>query len=1694
MAIEKKINILFVEDIPVDQELTERSLKEAGILFNSIRVDTEPEFIEAIDKFDPDIILSDYDMPTFDGMSALKIVLKKDTGIPFIIVTGALNEDIAVDCMKAGADDYVIKQNLNRLGQAVESAIKKKKALREKKLAERQLIESERKLKTLFSNLPGMAYRCLQQPDWPMSYLSEGCFSLTGYSADELINGQEINFGNLIHQDDKKFVWKKVDEAVRVNQQYELEYRIVDKYGKIKWVWERGICVYNEPGKINILEGFISDITESKTSREKLVESEKRFQYAMEATSDGLYDWNLQDNSIYFSPGYFTLLGYDPFELPNTFETYQELLHPEDAKLSEKWLQGFILEGKKHGNIEMRFKNKQGEWTWVLSRGKIVEYDEKGKPLRFVGTNVNIDQRKRNEAKILEINSQLSSIIESPKDTIIFSLDKNYCYTGFNTNHLNEMKKVYNVDIKIGHSMLDCITAKELKPIIKQTYDRVLSGESFSEIQKQPTLNIYYEFYWNPIHENDLVTGLSCFIQDVTEREHAREKIAESERKYRLLAENAVDVIWQMDLRLKFTYISPSVESVFGYTVDEWNGTKLSEHTTRIEFFKIARQALKIIENKEKINHLVFEAKMLRKNGDEFPVEISGRLLFDKSGLPLGLQGSTKDITERKLAEAEIFSMDNKLKLAMKAAKEGIWEWDLESDLIYQDDVILNMLGYKRQEIKGELRKGKWWLERVHDEDKRVREEIFNRYINGESDEYNVDFRLKAKTGNYVWVKSTAKFSVEDKNERRIIIGVNRDITEQKEAEKKIRENENFLNTLINAIPIPVFYKNLDGQYLGFNNAFTIYFGVTPTNRIGKTVFDFSPKDLARVYHEKDNELLENGGVQQYETVVIDTNNVERNVIFNKAVFTDNQGNIGGLIGTMLDVSELKVVEKELVRKNEEMIAAKENVELSEKRLKEAQSMAKLGNWELDLQTDKFFWSEEMYSVFEISPAKFEGTYEAYLDRIHLDDKDMVIQAFLEHLNNKKPFDIDFKIYLPDGSEKHVLQKCHSEFNVEGKVVKSYGTVQDITALKKVEQKLLKLNKELEQRVSERTAEIKKLSEAVIHSPTIVIITDPEGTIEYVNPKFTEVTGFEEHEAVGRNPRLLNGGYHDKESYTNMWRTIKSGKVWQGEMCNKKKNGEIFWEFTSVSSIKTRNQKITHFVWVKEDITLRKEMELELTKAKEEAEVANKAKSEFLANMSHEIRTPMNAVLGFSNLLSNMVEDELQKSYLDSIKSSGKSLLTLINDILDLSKIEAGKLELEFTYVDLHDIFNEMKSIFSLTSQEKGLEFIVEIEQGIPALFFMDEIRLRQILINLLSNAFKFTSKGRIVLTAKVKWLPQNSGDTKFCDLFIEVEDSGIGITEESRTKIFDSFSQQEGQSSKKYGGTGLGLTISQRLVNLMNGEIKLESKVNVGSTFTIVFYKVDFTDDKSEKKDSSNIDPSEIKFMGSRVLIIDDITDNRKYLAGALMNYNLDVIQAADGKEALELLKNNNVDLIITDLRMPELDGFELKKRLEKSNELRDIPVIATSASVMRSNQQKVKEANFSGFLIKPFQTKELLQELILHIPFESTVSQIEEIVSNENLWDFSISNKADFLEQFDELFLLHQPLKEQQAMQDVEVFSDKCISLAQDFDVPALSDYGDKLKNTVRSFDIELMLIFIDKFHMLYNKIKESVDDNSG
>lgn len=470
----------------------------------------------------------------------------------------------------------------------------------------------------------------------------------------------------------------------------------------------------------------------------------------------------------------------------------------------------------------------------------------------------------------------------------------------------------------------------------------------------------------------------------------------------------------------------------------------------------------------------------------------------------------------------------------------------------------------------------------------------------------------------------------------------------------------------------------------------------------------------------------------------------------------------------------------------------------------------------------------------------------------------------------------------------------------------------------------------------------------------------------------------------------------------------------------------------------------------------------ELDAALVKAEASSKVKSEFLANMSHEIRTPMNSILGFSEIMLNTTHDESQKKYLHTILDSGKTLLSLINDILDLSKIEAGFMDISPEPTDIRVVIAELNQLFEPKLQEQNLQFIAEYEEDLPQTIFLDEVRLRQVLLNLIGNAIKFTPSGEVRISVSV-----TRTDQEFIDFSVAIADTGIGIEKEDQQRIFDSFTQVSSGGARGFGGTGLGLTISKRLCELMGGSISVESEPGAGSTFTVSFQHVGYSNESVIQQQEYTWDHEEVTFSGSKILICDDVEHNRALVINFLKSYDLALFEAADGAQAVTMAQTMHPDLVFMDIRMPGMNGYEATMRIKDNPELRNIPVIALTASTMKSEINRLKE-QFDGYLNKPVNRRTLVNELKRFLPHKISDQPDAERTEHQEESTTMISQEA--LAAFSEQF--HSRIAAQAGFMVIDELAELIADIGQFADTtesPGIRKVNAELRTALDEFDFD-------------------------
>lgn len=747
---------------------------------------------------------------------------------------------------------------------------------------------------------------------------------------------------------------------------------------------------------------------------------------------------------------------------------------------------------------------------------------------------------------------------------------------------------------------------------------------------------------------------------------------------------------------------------------------------------------------------------------------------------------------------------------------------------------------------------------------------------------------------------------------------------------EKIEDSEEKYRLLIENQTDLIVKTDLEGRFLFANLAYCQLFDKSEDELLGNTYIP--------LVHEDDKPLVESAVASLFEPPFTCSYQERARTKFGwrwiewdaKSVF-DESDNIIALIGTGRDITERKFAEDKLKVSEEKYRMLVENTH------------ALL--FSTDTRGRFTYLNEAAADTLGYTPEKILGRF--YLQFVHPDDRQQVHNLFKQQLTHALPDHfIEFRFNQKNG-QVGWLRFLVNPMTHTNEVIGLTGVALNITESRLAEEELIKLKRAIEQ------------------SSISVIITDSNGLIEYVNPYFTKLTGYSFEEVKGKNPRFLKSGHHSLDFYKVLWQNITSGKDWQGEMLNKKKNGITYWENIVISPIVNKSGSITNFVAIQEDVTEKKKLVEDLIAAKEKAEEMNRIKSLFFANMSHELRTPMIGILGNAELLGMEVENQEHVKMINTIRKSAFRLHETLNSILDISKIEVEGVQKSIKPVELNSVVEECLALFKATATEKSLQLNFEKKVN-RILLHTDDNLLTKILNNLINNAIKYTSTGSI--TVKTDYFNKKA--------VISVKDTGIGISPENIQLIFEPFRQTSEGYSRQYEGTGLGLTITKRFVEVLGGTINVESKKGEGSVFTVEIedYKQDIFERTTlaKEKDMNEITKG-LKFV--KLLLVEDESINAEVIMKLLPgNFSTDWVKY--GQDAIQKSKEKLYDVILMDIGLQgDIDGLETTKAIKKLKNYESIPVIAVTAYAMVGDKEKFLSEGCTHYISKPFNKNELLK-----------------------------------------------------------------------------------------------------------------------
>ena len=1064
--------------------------------------------------------------------------------------------------------------------------------------------------------------------------------------------------------------------------------------------------------------------------------------------------------------------------------------------------------------------------------------------------------------------------------------------------------------------------------------------------------------------ETKELTGVICTFKDITESKLQQDKIKENEELLEKSQKIAKICSWSFNYQTKEVKWSKEYISIFDISPEIQQETYNDDFS--IFYNKIHPEDIenfhKTIKEATLNNHSFdIEYRIFSSEGHIKYLNCCGDIELDSNKNPLFLRGTIQDISRSKISEEEYHKANDRWKFAIENSGDGIWDYDLKNNVSYQSDQFLKNLGYKRGEKSFTH---EFMMTLFHPDEKEEIDRLFQAHLKGETEYFSHEYRILCKNGEYKWILDRAKIIERDENGNPLrMIGIHHDLTNRKLQEEILHNNENNLKEAQEISKIGSWEFDLRTNELTWSTEHYRIFEIeepqTPENLYNLYRTKIHPDDIDELDKLVNRSIVEGVGFEYNHRVLTKTGDIKYVLGIGKVIFNSKNEPIK-VKGTVQDITERKKAEIK--------------ISLSEERLNEAQELSKLGNWDFNLINYAVLWSDEVYKIFEVpKDTPNEMLFEIYRSRFDEIELALLDEKIKDCSEKGISYDFIHKININHIESKYIHSRGFPRINAAGEITSMYGTVQDVTIQKEAENLIINIKNELQNFFD--------------LSYDFMAIANVDGTFKSINNTFIEVLGYTTEELT--NQPFINFVHPDDvENTINEVSKLASGlKAIDFENRYRKKNGDYIWlSWRTAPDVKTGILYATA-----RDVTKEKNYKEELINAKNIAEQANLAKSEFLANMSHEIRTPLNGIIGFSDLLKTTELNETQEVYTSTITQSAHSLLDVVNDILDFSKIEAGKLELDIQKSSIHDLIYQAIDTVTFQAQTKEIELLMNIDPNLNNSYYLDPVRTRQIIVNLLGNAIKFTAEGEVELTVELIEKNENNASIRF-----SIRDTGVGIAKEQQTKVFEAFSQADNSTTRKFGGTGLGLTISNKLLFLMGeSKLQLESEVGKGSNF---YFDLNLSFDEEIK--------TKLFQTEKKILLANKSIKESEIIQKYFTYENLKTTSVFSSEEAFEKLKlKEKFDAILIDSQLFNKNNNQILKQIVSLEgfDISKTPISLITRSIHDETYfNDCEKLGVKSKITKPLKPKYLL-ELVSKIIKNETTDKTEK--ENKRAFDNRIS-----------------------------------------------------------------------------------------
>ena len=1429
-----------------------------------------------------------------------------------------------------------------------------------RKIAEDKIRISEAKYRSIFETVQDAYYEA--SPEGILLDISPSIETLTSgqYTREELIGKSLVNMS------------ADSDARARFYTQLMLQGKVIDyelsllnKDGSIVPVAISTSLIIDADGNPLKITGSIRDNTERKQAEIALMASEDKYRTLIESQSEGIGLVDENEVFTFVNPAALkifetdNLIGLSLFD----FLTASEILKIHQQTQNRR--KGFS------NNYDLQILTPKDNVKY-LSVSTQPKYDANGKYQGAFGVFSDITERKNaqdalkvSEDKYRKDLQVLNSILESPVNIIVFSLDTNYCYLAFSKYHAQTMKQIWGIDIQVGMNMLDMITNPNERLKSKINFDRTLSGDYFDLIEEYGDVDLYrtyYENFYNPVKNNTgQIIGISVFVLDITERMQSSKRLEISEERFSQVVAQSNEVVWEINADGLYLFLSPIAEDIYGYSPEEMIGKMhFYDLLPEVQSEQIKKRALEFFQKTDNLTNFI--SIIVRKDGIERIISSNGVRVLNDHGETISFRGVAADITDRVEAEKEI----TKFHTIADQANYGVVITSIDGTLLYVNNAYARMLGWEVSDLLDTEPTA------VHNEEQYPRVKEIIALIMSKRECTAEELYYLRKDDSTFPAEMNAKVIYDEKNVNQYISFTVIDISERKRNEEEFQK----IYKAVEQSPVMTVITNLAGHIEYVNPAFTKVTGYTKEELIGQNPRILKSGEKSEEEYKNLYDRLSSGHEWKGEF-----HNKKKNgeMYWAGALISpifDSNCKITHYVSVEEDITHQKQIEKELLELNSNLEQKVElrTIELNELNQRLEKELVERFRIEKDLR-----WNETLLQLMaNSSPLGFLIVDNRTDDILYFNDRfcqiweieqlaDRMYRGELKN-NDIIPYCLPVLTDIPAFAESCTpLQDENNRVVVEDEIpftqnrtVRRFSTqirgendeyfgrfyiFEEITERKRAEVELL----DSEQR----------FSLFMDYLPALVFIKDNDSKMIYANNAMETGLGVSEwinkslfdtfdHETAERiladDKKTLEKGYQIiEESFANL-----DGKLHDYE--------------TQKFAIPQKGKKPLIGA-IALDITLRKQAEFKVLQAKEEAEKANLAKSEFLSRMSHELRTPMNSILGFAQLLQMGELNVSQKRGVNHILGSGKYLLNLINDVLDISRIEAGNLAVSIEPVHLKPIYAEMLDVMNPQASKKGVRLNLIDSRANNLYVYCDRHNFKQIMLNLLNNAIKYNKDGGAV---SIKTETRLNNDIPF--IRISITDTGIGIQPEDIPKLFTPF-ERIGSEKTLIEGTGLGLAIIKRIMTVMRGTYGVESIPDKGSTFWIELPQAESQHDALDKSQQMKEIVARSSQHSGIILYIEDNVSNIELIEEVLdkKRPGINVITSIYGKETLKLAIEYKPDLILLDLNLPDMDGAEVLKIILGNDKTKDIPVVIISADGMQYQVDKLLKAGAKKYLTKP-------------------------------------------------------------------------------------------------------------------------------